>query len=78
MSSRDRVQRHRANKAASGRIRVELYLDRNEIAALERYANDIEDTRPSALRSLVVTGLRVEQCLPIPGWFSDRVRKRFR
>lgn len=77
-AARERVQRCRAKQAANARTRVELCLDQPTLDAVMRYAENVDGSRASALRSLVITGLRVEWRLPVPEWFSDRMRKRFR
>lgn len=78
MAARERVRRCRARQADKGLVRVELHLDQTTLKAVDRYAADLEESRKSALKSLVLTGLRAEWRVSVPEWFSERMRKRFR
>jgi hypothetical protein len=77
-TSSERVRRHRERRAEKGLIRFELYVSPEILAAVQKYAVQWEDTRPTAMRSLILVGLRTEGLLPAPDWFRDRILQRFR
>ena len=77
-NSTERVRRYRERKAERGLIRCEFYVRPEILPAVQKYAEQWEDTLPEALRSLILVGLRAEGLLPAPDWFRERIIQRFR
>ena len=74
-STNARVKRYRDKRARAGRTRVELYLDRRTLDAVERYATEEGQYRSATVADLVVIALCFEGRLFDP-WHSPRVAKR--
>ena len=56
--TRERVRQYRHNQAKMGRVRIELYLDKEVISAIKESAEDREDSINATIKSLLLFALR--------------------
>ena len=79
--NRERVRRYRDRQVHKGRARLDLYLDQEVADAVSRYADDLEEGLNATVKSLLLSGLRIELKIPAPDWFWQQVKamvKNFR
>lgn len=62
--NRERVSRHRKSQQASGRVRLEVYVDQRLACVIRQMAADGSTSIKSITEDLLRTGLRIEEQIP--------------